>query len=73
MSPRLVCNKCQHEWCGTCKIPWHTNQTCDDVERERGEEVAEKGMEKYRKKNRVMTCPTCGMGITKISGCNRVR
>eukprot|EP00884_Botryococcus_braunii_P001924 jgi/Botrbrau1/11732/Bobra.0195s0059.1 len=73
MSPRLVCNVCQHEWCGCCKIAWHLGKTCDDVERERGEAVAEKGMAQYRKSTRVVTCPTCGMGITKVDGCNRVR
>jgi protein-arginine kinase activator protein McsA len=73
MSPCLVCNVCAHEWCGTCKIPWHSGKSCDEVERARGEVIAEKGMAKFRKKNRVMTCPSCNMGITKIDGCNRVQ
>jgi hypothetical protein len=53
-------------------MPWHTGKTCDDVERERGEEVADKSFAEFRQTTRVVDCPTCGIGITKIDGCNRV-
>ena len=72
-SPALVCNACKHVWCGKCNVAWHSNRSCDDYQRVCGEKEADKGMEEYKKSNRMIKCPTCGHGIEKISGCNRVQ
>lgn len=72
-SPALVCNACQHVWCGKCNVAWHENKTCDEHQREVGEQEAEEGLKKYERSNRVLRCPTCGHGLEKISGCNRVQ
>lgn len=37
-----------------------------------GETEADKGLKEYQAKNRMISCPTCGHGIEKITGCNRV-
>lgn len=29
-SPQLVCNMCNHAWCKTCKVDWHTGLSCDE-------------------------------------------
>jgi hypothetical protein len=70
--PRLVCNSCQHNWCKACKVAWHEGMSCDEYQRTKGEEEADKGMTEYMAWNRVISCPKCGHGIEKISGCNRV-
>ncbi|CAL5223005.1 g5454 [Coccomyxa viridis] len=72
-SPALVCNACKHVWCGKCNVAWHSNKSCDDYQRECGEKEADKGMEEYKRSNRMIKCPTCGHGIEKIAGCNRVQ
>ena len=47
-SPALVCNACQHVWCGKCNVDWHANKTCAEVQREQGAKEAEAGLEEYR-------------------------
>ena len=71
-SPALKCNACGHEWCGKCYVEWHSDKSCDDYQRENGQKEAEKGLEEYRKSNRMITCPTCNHGIEKIDGCNHL-
>lgn len=29
-SPQLVCNVCNHAWCKSCKVDWHTGLSCDE-------------------------------------------
>jgi hypothetical protein len=72
-SPRLVCGVCEHEWCQACKVAWHSGRSCDEHQREAGEAQADEGMREYEANNRLVHCPTCGHGIEKISGCNRVQ
>ncbi|KAK9846018.1 hypothetical protein WJX81_008504 [Elliptochloris bilobata] len=67
---RLVCNVCKHEWCSKCRVAWHTGVTCE--ERSAGELAADQGFAEYEKANKVVRCPTCGHGIEKVAGCNRV-
>ena len=68
-----MCNACKHVWCGACNVPWHRNKTCAEHQREAGAQEAEEGLKEYRKGTRVIKCPTCGHGIEKASGCNRVQ
>ncbi len=37
-----------------------------------GEVEADKGLAEYQKDNKMVRCPTCGHGMEKITGCNRV-
>ena len=37
-----------------------------------GEAQADEGMREYEAANRVVHCPTCGHGLERISGCNRL-
>ncbi len=53
-------------------MEWHSNKSCDQYQREFGEKEADRGLEEYRRNNRVMNCPSCNHGIEKISGCNHV-
>lgn len=46
--------------------------SCDDYQRSKGEEEAEKGMKDYMASNRVVRCPKCAHGIEKNGGCNKV-
>ncbi|CAL5223008.1 g5459 [Coccomyxa viridis] len=71
-SPALVCNACKHEWCGKCNIIWHNSKTCKEVQREAGEKKAEKDLEEYRKKHRIVNCPNCHHGTERISGCSHM-
>ena len=68
-----MCNACKHVWCGACGVPWHHNMTCAEHQRQAGAQAAEEGLTEYRKGTRVIVCPTCGHGIEKASGCNRVQ
>ena len=68
----MVCNACGHEWCGKCNVIWHRSKTCKEYQREVGKKEAEKGLEEYRKLNRILKCPTCNHGIEKTGGCNHM-
>ncbi|KAK9901691.1 hypothetical protein WJX75_008551 [Coccomyxa subellipsoidea] len=72
-SPHVVCNVCQHGWCKTCNAAWHHNLSCDEYQRQVGEAEADKGLREYQAANKMIRCPTCGHGIEKITGCNRVQ
>ena len=72
VGPALVCNACGHRWCGKCRVQWHSNKSCDEHQREVGQKEAEKGLEEFRKSNRMITCPACNHGIQKIGGCNNM-
>ena len=56
-SPALVCNACEHEWCGKCNVAWHSNKSCDEYQRLCGEKEADQGLEEYRKSNRMNQVP----------------
>ncbi|BDA42122.1 probable ATP-dependent RNA helicase DEAH11, chloroplastic at C-terminar half [Coccomyxa sp. Obi] len=72
-SPELVCNVCSHAWCKSCKVDWHSGLSCDEYLRQVGEVEADNGLKEYQAKNRMISCPTCGHGIEKTDGCNRVQ
>ncbi|EIE20626.1 hypothetical protein COCSUDRAFT_57197 [Coccomyxa subellipsoidea C-169] len=71
-SQHVICNVCQHGWCKSCKVDWHDGLNCNDYQRQAGEAEADKGLAEYQKANKMVRCPTCGHGIEKITGCNRV-
>ena len=53
-------------------MEWHSNKSCDDYQREVGQKEAEKGLEEYRKNNRIVKCTSCGHGTEKMYGCDRL-
>ena len=73
-SPALKCNICEHEWCGKCNVKWHTNKSCEEYQKQEvGRKEIQKSLTTYRRKTRIVNCPTCKHGIEKIGGCDNMQ
>ena len=68
-----MCCKCEHEWCGSCKVPWHEGKSCEQVKQEASAAPADAAFDQYMKKERTLRCPTCSRALQKTEGCNRIR
>ena len=49
---RLICNSCEHDWCGRCRAAWHAGLTCKEHARSTGEQAADQGFAEYKKENK---------------------
>ena len=71
--PKLVCCKCEHEWCSSCKVPWHGGKSCEQVKQEASAAPADAAFDQYMEKTQTLRCPTCSRALQKSEGCNRIR
>jgi ariadne-1 len=68
---RIVCNKCQFEFCFECNDSWHTG-TCEEYRQWKVENgKADVKFEEWQKEN-TKPCPNCKTRIQKNEGCNHM-
>ncbi|KAI3897331.1 hypothetical protein MKW92_047000 [Papaver armeniacum] len=66
------CPYCNRLFCAQCKVPWHSELTCDEFhERKRGgeEDMSLINLAKYKKWTR---CPSCRFFVERTSGCPHI-
>jgi len=71
-SLRVVCPKCEHQFCFDCNEPFHGTTKCN--KKLRDEESEENNFKLYLQnlKEKIKPCPKCHMNIQKNEGCNHM-
>jgi len=67
----ISCSKCQLLLCATCHTEHHDGRTCD--ENKDRTEGNMKAFSEWKATNKAKECPSCGIPIQKIAGCNHIR
>eukprot|EP00741_Cyanophora_paradoxa_P007427 tig00001128_g7186.t1 len=75
--PGVLCLHCSRRYCARCRVPWHTDITCEQYqalpEGERSED--DRAFAEYARRMSLPKCPNprCGMYVQKRRGCNHIR
>src|ERR1700712_1355798 len=70
----MTCTICRFKTCFTHKMPWHSEQTCNQYDEERKERMEQEAASAKLIAETAKICPNpaCGHGITKIEGCDHM-
>ena len=73
--PKLLCPLCTKQSCIVCQsIPYHINQTCQEYQKQKQTLNSDEILNmKFLNSLDVRYCMMCHHGITKSSGCNKMK
>ena len=63
----MACNECLVTLCPNCKESSHPNMTCEEYSIEKGDGIEDLLVSRHWKR-----CPSCGIPVERIEGCNFV-
>jgi hypothetical protein len=81
-APHLVCHKCKAELCFRCSQRWHPSMSCADASAASLAELLSSPAPSSGDASAsgatssgeaIKSCPSCGMGIVRATGCNYLR
>lgn len=69
--PVIQCLRCQHVYCTECKLPIHSNSSCDSYRQKliRQGKLSSLDDEPFASCDSIKKCPFCSIPIEKDSGC----
>ena len=69
---RFLCGECQMQICTSCHVQYHDGLSCAMYKSpdEEGDRLFYEWMEKQ---NNLMPCPSCGIPVEKMHGCNKMK
>ncbi|KAI3856527.1 hypothetical protein MKX03_028369 [Papaver bracteatum] len=66
------CPYCNRLFCAQCKVPWHSELTCDDFQQMKRGEKDDMLLINLAKDREWMRCPSCRFYVERTTGCPHI-
>ncbi|PWA79282.1 IBR domain, Zinc finger, RING/FYVE/PHD-type, E3 ubiquitin ligase RBR family [Artemisia annua] len=66
------CPVCKRSLCALCRVPWHSNLTCNEFKKLDISKKADEMAIAFAKKNKWKQCPNCNFFVEKAAGCSHI-